>query len=242
MDKEKIDLFNPGTVMGFTIAFAGDIALFLGFLASAVPIIGLVVLIFSLLGHWFAGLVIGFLMYGRTEGWLAKAVLILSIILPLPILLIGIGLAIFLSNRTIAFLAEQALIVGVGAVTGGMGAVAGEAAVAARVAGTGARAAAAGAEGAQAARAGAAAEDAAKVGRAGAPRPAAGTPPEGAGGEIPQSPSEPQASEEVFGVKKEPWEKVKEIMEQLPESEEEEEEPVDENPLMPEKRDEEGRG
>ncbi|RJP44900.1 hypothetical protein C4587_01260 [Candidatus Parcubacteria bacterium] len=64
-------------------------------------------------------------------------------------------------------------------------------------------------------------------------------------GGVGNSGGEKQISEEAFGAEKEPWERVKETMEQLPESEreeEEEEEPVDENPLMPEKRDEEGKG
>ena len=85
MDEEKLDIFNPAFIMGFIMALMSDIS-FLFLLTLAIPVIGLVIAIFILLGHYIVGFIVGFLVFPRTRGILAKLALGLAIILPLPLL------------------------------------------------------------------------------------------------------------------------------------------------------------
>jgi type IV secretory pathway TrbL component len=160
MDEEdKIDLFDPATVMFFIMGGFSDLA-FLGLLGLAIPAIGLAIAMFVLGAHYSFGIIIIFYFWGKTRGWLPKVFLLLSWILPLPTLTIGIVLAILTSNKVVALIVEQVAIQAVAVATAG----AGEALEGAAVAAEGAEVATTAAEGAEAA--GAAAEGAEVVGGA----------------------------------------------------------------------------
>lgn len=126
--KEKIDVFSPVTIFAFVSAFVGDIAFILA-LGVLIPIIGLVFLAYYLAFHYIAGGLATAILWHKTQGWLAKLMLILALLLPLPLLCIGVVLAILLSNKLIAFIAEQAIIIALTPETGGVAAVVGEGAV-----------------------------------------------------------------------------------------------------------------
>jgi len=146
MDEEnKIDLFDPGTLVFFIMAFFADLSL-LGLIGLAIPGVGLAIAMFVLLAHWGIGLIILFYFWGKAHGWLPKAILLFFWILPLP-LTVGLILVVVASTKIGAFVIEQAVIQGVAIGTAG----AGEALEAGAVAAEGAEVAATAAEGAEAA-------------------------------------------------------------------------------------------
>ncbi len=139
-EAEKIDIFNPALVFALVAAFIGDFTFFL------------------VITHYLCGIIVLASFFPKSKGFLAKGVLLLAFLLPLPTLMIGIFLAIILSNKVLAFIAEQAAVIAAtvlltpaggaaaegAALAGGAGAAAGEAAVGAGVAATEAAGAAAG--------------------------------------------------------------------------------------------------
>ncbi|HEY5221279.1 MAG TPA: hypothetical protein VIJ29_04025 [Candidatus Paceibacterota bacterium] len=151
---------------------------FLGLIGLVIPGVGVAIAMFVLLAHYFFGIIVLAFFWGKSHGWLPKVLLVLAWILPLPLLTVGLILAIIASNKFGAFLVEQAGIQLVALATAG----AGEAIEAGAVVAEGAEAAGAAAEGAEAvgataggaaaeagtAGAGEAAGDAAATGEAGA--------------------------------------------------------------------------
>lgn len=201
MDEGKLDIFNPAFIMGFIVALISDIS-FLFLLALAIPVVGIVVAIFILTGHYIAGIIVGFLVFQKTNGSLAKLALGLAIILPLPLLTIGILLAILLSNSFVRFAAEQAAIAAIGAATGGAGAVAAKSAVATEGAAVAAEGVAAGTTLAGEAGAATAEIGAEAMGNAG-----------GIAGTEAGKQAAPKISGEALGEEKSIFEKLKEPME-----------------------------
>ncbi len=157
MDEEnKIELFDPATIVFFVAAFLIDLS-FLGLFGLLIPGVGLAIAMFVLLAHWSFGLVLLFYFWGKTNGLVPKAILIIFWIVPLPLTL-GLILMVVTSNPVGAFVFEQVAIQAVAVATAG----AGEALEAGAAVAEGAEAAATVAEGAEAA--GTAAEGAEAVG------------------------------------------------------------------------------
>lgn len=117
---DKIDIFNPGTIIAFVAALIGDFS-FVGIIGAFIPGIGLVLLGTVLLVHYFAGFIVGAFFFPKARGWFAKLFLALGILLPLPLLSLGVVLGIIFSNKFLAFLGKQALIQGVALATAGAG-------------------------------------------------------------------------------------------------------------------------
>ncbi len=161
MDEKKIDFLGPVFIMAAIAAIASDFA-FIFLLALPIPVIGFTIALMILVFHYFAGLIVLFLIFPKLKHLIPKAVLLLSIILPLPFLTIGVVLAIILQNRIVEFIVAQAVPTAITIATGGAAAPLQIAATAARVAQTAKIAAAArtagmatkGVESATAARAG----------------------------------------------------------------------------------------
>ena len=112
---QPIDWFDTRTITALVTAFICDLLFFL-----VIP-------------HYFGAMIAIPIIWPKTRGWLAKLMLILAFILPLPVLMIGIFLAILFSNKVIAFLATQAAAILAAVATapaGGAGGVAVEAAAA----------------------------------------------------------------------------------------------------------------
>jgi len=126
---EPIDWLDPLIIAAFVTAFICDLLFFL------------------IIPHYFGALIAIPIMWSKTRKWPAKSVLIAAFVLPLPVLTLGICLAIFLSNKAIAFVAEQVGIQIVAVFTAG----AGEALEGAALAGEAVEGAAAAAEAASAA-------------------------------------------------------------------------------------------
>lgn len=159
-DENKIDWLNPGTIMFFIMAAVSDF-LFLGLIAILIPGIGLAIALFILGAHYLFGIIILAFSWGRTRGWMPKMFLILAWVIPLPLLSMGVVLAIASSNKFVAIVIEQAAIQVVAVATEG----AGEALEAGAVAAEGVELAATAAESAEAVEAaGAAAEGAGTAG------------------------------------------------------------------------------
>lgn len=143
MDEEnKIEAFDPATIMFFIMGLASDIS-FLGLLGLAIPGVGFAIAMFVLGAHYFFGIIILGFFWGKTRGWLPKIFLLLGWILPLPLLTVGLILAIISSNKLAAFIIEQVAIQAVAVATAG----AGEALEAGTVAAEGAEGVATAAEG-----------------------------------------------------------------------------------------------
>ncbi len=159
-EEGKIDLFEPGTLVFFIMAFFADLTL-LGLIGLAIPGIGLAIAMFVFMAHWGFGLIILFYFWGKTGGWLPKSILLLFWILPLPLML-GLILMVVTSSKIGEFVVEQVAIQAVAIGTAG----AGEALEAGAVVAEGAEVATTAAEGVEAA--GAVAESTGAVGAAGA--------------------------------------------------------------------------
>ncbi len=143
MDEEKIDFLGPAFIMAVLAALISDFA-FIFLLALIIPIIGLVVASMVIMFHYFAGLIVLFFVFLKLKHFIPRGVLLLAMILPLPLLSVGMVLAIILQNRIIETIVTQAALTAVTVATGGAGA-----GVQAGV--TAARAGAAAAKGAEAA-------------------------------------------------------------------------------------------
>src|ERR1700685_3143251 len=117
---EKIDLFNPGVVMAFIAAALSDFTgIFL--IGIAIPGIGITIGAAFAACHYIAAGIVGAFFWHKTRGWLAKLALGLAILLPLPLLTLGIILGIIFSNKIAALLGEQIIILGIAAATAGAG-------------------------------------------------------------------------------------------------------------------------
>jgi hypothetical protein len=162
-EENKIDLFEPGTLVFFIMAFVADLCL-LGFIGLAIPAVGLAIAMFILMAHWGFGLIIVIYFWGKSHGWLAKLILVLFWILPLPLTL-GLALMMIASNKIGAMLLQQIVIQGAAIATGGA-AEGLEVVEGAEVAAEGAEAAAEGAEAAGAVAEGAGEAAAAETGGA----------------------------------------------------------------------------
>ncbi len=103
-----IDYFGPGIVMAFIAAFAGDLLwlLVIGALIPPPPI-GLTFLAAGLLAHYLAGVMVGGFIFFELKHFIPKLVLGAAILLPLPLLMLGIGFALVLQNRIIEALLIQ---------------------------------------------------------------------------------------------------------------------------------------
>ncbi len=135
--KEGFDITDIGVIAGFLAAVLGDFA-FVFCIGVLIPGIGLAFLAGILFAHYFAGILMGAFFLPKAQGWLAKLAVILAILIPLPLLTVGVVLGVLLSNKFVAFFAKQAIIQGVALATAG----AGEALEGAEVAEVGAEAAA----------------------------------------------------------------------------------------------------
>lgn len=134
MDEEnKIEAFNPATIMFGIMAVMSDL-FFLALIGLVIPAVGLAIALFVLLAHYFFGLIILVFFWGKTKGWLAKALLLLGWILPLPLLTTGLVLAIIASNKIGAIIIEQAAVLVVAVATGPGGLAAEGAAISAETA------------------------------------------------------------------------------------------------------------
>lgn len=120
MEENKIDFLNPLTIMLFIAAFFSDVA-FIGMIGLAIPAVGLAIALAILLLHYFCGIIILGFFWGKTSGWMPKVILLLSWILPLPILTVGAFIAILTSNKLIEFLVETVVIQAVAIGTAGIG-------------------------------------------------------------------------------------------------------------------------
>lgn len=146
----KIDGFDPTTIILFIMALASDF-IFFGLFGFFIPYIGFAIVLYVFGAHYLLGLILFGFFWGKTKGWLPKMLLGLAWAIPLPLLTIGLFLAIVASNPVGAFLVEQGAAIAIGAATAGAGAVAVEGAEAGVVAAEGVEAAATVAEGAEAA-------------------------------------------------------------------------------------------
>ena len=135
MDEKKIDFLGPAFIMAVIAALMSDFA-FLFLLALFIPIIGLIIALMVIMFHYFAGLIVLFLIFPKLKHLIPKGVFLLSIILPLPFLTVGIVLAIILQNRIIEFIVTQAALTAITVATGGAGAPLQAGVTAARVATT----------------------------------------------------------------------------------------------------------
>lgn len=224
MESKGLDIFDPAFIMAIILAFISDLVLFFSILALAIPLIGLVALFMAIMAHYLAAFFVALLVFPKiTKGTLlsnikgvvtadvgsallllAKIFLGLVMILPVPLLTIGIVVAIVIASKFVRFAAEIAVNVALLFVA--------PEAVAAKAAAAGAKAAGVVERGAVAAERAAATGARAEEAAAGAAR---GT-------------EAAEATEEAMGVKKGPLEKVKELMEKMPEAEERKEEEPEE--------------
>jgi len=93
VDESKIDIFSPAVIMAFVAAFIGDLTFFL------------------IIPHYLCGVIVLGAFSPKTKGILSKLVLGISFILPGPFLTFGIVVSLILSNKILAFIAEQAAVV-----------------------------------------------------------------------------------------------------------------------------------
>src|SRR5579863_365352 len=123
-ESHKIDLFSPGTMMFFIVAALTDLC-YLGMLGIAIPGVGTAIATFVLAAHYINGLIILVYFWGKMKGWLPRLILLISWILPLPLLMGGLEWAIIASNKIVAFFIEtvatQAAIQGVVVATAAFG-------------------------------------------------------------------------------------------------------------------------
>ncbi|MBI2888767.1 MAG: hypothetical protein HYY10_02470 [Candidatus Liptonbacteria bacterium] len=232
MDEEegkhsKIDYFGPGIVMAFIAAFAGDLfwLLVIGAFIPPPPI-GLTFLAAGLLAHYLAGMMVGGFIFFELKHFVPKAILGAAILLPLPLLMVGMGIALIAQNRIIEILLIQAgtklleaglAATGVGALAAGAVEVAADAKTVQTVA-RGAKAATTVGKG------GRAAETTAQRAKRIANRLQRYAP-QGGGGEEgyeDEEEDEGDVPEEAFGVQRGPVEELQQsTMEELPQVEEE---------------------
>jgi len=122
MDEKKIDFLGPEFIMAMIAALMSDFT-FLFLLALLIPVIGLVIALMVIMSHYFAGLILLFLIFPKLKHLLPKLTLILAVILPFPFLAIGLVSAIILQNRLIEFVVTQVAIQAIAVSTAGAGEV-----------------------------------------------------------------------------------------------------------------------
>ncbi|MBI4059452.1 hypothetical protein HY406_00095 [Candidatus Giovannonibacteria bacterium] len=253
MEREGIDYFNPAIVMAFLMVAMSDAA-FLTFFFWFVPVVGLMLGVLVVGFHYFASFFLLFLILPKLKHLIPKIVLFIVLVLPLPLLSVGILVALLLQNRLIEALAIEAatqVVAGALAATGagvpaaaaveagGQAAAAGTKAVeaGAAIAETGVAAAEIGAE-AKVAETGAAAG---KTALEAAPREItepAERAPERKPSEVPEAEKEakkPEVPKEALGEELTPLENLQKLFEETPREEgkpksEEEEEGEEELP------------
>ena len=148
-ENQKIDFFSPEIIMAGLFAIIADASIVFGIVVFIIAVgisiptvaigglIGIPMAGLILFLHYMAALMTVAIFWRHIRGWMASLTLILAAILPAPLLTLGIFLAIILSNKVIAFFAEQALVLAATAITveaGGVGGVGAEAATAAKTA------------------------------------------------------------------------------------------------------------
>ncbi len=249
----KIDYFGAGTIIAGTTAGVGDFFALILLPAIAIPVIGIPIAFIGLAFHYVAGAIMLASIapsLGMTDD-LKKAIpvasggaasiadissianllkyassllLFIAFLIPLPLLSLGLFIAILLHNGLIAKLAEQVVVIAAGVATGGAGAAAGEAAVAteaaataaeaaATVATTGAKVAAGAAEGAMAG----ARTTTAGARAAGGIAKTGGQATGGAGRTMEKgAQTGRQVSKEALGEEKTPFEKLQDLFENTP--------------------------
>jgi len=126
---KKVDYSAPEFVVAIISAGWTDFILFFALLTIlSSPGLFIVTVPF----HWVAGAIVVGALYGKLRHFIPKAILVGAAILPLPLLLIGIGLAILSQNRFIEWAVIEASIeagkrtLEVGALLLGPGAIAAE--------------------------------------------------------------------------------------------------------------------
>jgi len=98
---KEIDFFDPTILFVFTCAFFGDI------------------FFWTIILHYIAAIFIGFFLLPKFHHFIPKAVVFVSLVLPLPVLIIGLVLGILLSNKLIELLVITAALVAITAATAG---------------------------------------------------------------------------------------------------------------------------
>jgi hypothetical protein len=113
MDEEqgkhkKLDYIGVGAVMAYIFAFGGDLLWFavIGALIPPPPI-GLTFLAAGLLAHYLAGVMVGGFIFFELKHFIPKLILGAAILLPLPLLMLGIAIAFVAQNRIIEALLIQ---------------------------------------------------------------------------------------------------------------------------------------
>ena len=245
MDSDKVDIFDPGVIMIFIIAFFSDLS-FLGILGLVVPVVGFAIVALIVFAHYALGIIVIAFMWKKIRGWFATALLLAAWILPLPFLCLGIALSVIASNKLAALILEQVAIQAIAVATAGAGealegaAVAGEAA---EVAVEATEAVSTAAEGAQAV--GEVAETAGAVGETGAQAAQAGAEAGVEGGAEAGVESTAGAHGEDLMASPEEGNPMENLQEELTEPREEsfaqKEEPIEEKPEQPKNKKDEAR-
>lgn len=118
MDERKIDFLGPAFIMAMIAASVSDFA-FLFLFALIIPVIGFAIALMVVMLHYFTGLLLLFLIFPQLKHLIPKLTLILLIILPLPLLAIGMILAIIMQNRIIETIVTQAALTAITVLTEG---------------------------------------------------------------------------------------------------------------------------
>lgn len=117
-----MDFSNPGFVMAAIMAAASDFA-FIFIIGLLIPGVGLVIAAGVGLFHYLAGAVVLGLTFHNLKHFIPKLILALAVLLPLPLLSIGLILAIIAQNRLVEFVITQTAIQAIAFATGGAGEV-----------------------------------------------------------------------------------------------------------------------
>ncbi|RJQ28725.1 hypothetical protein C4571_03065 [Candidatus Parcubacteria bacterium] len=238
MEEESDKKFElPESILGTMIVGLSDIADVVGLTLFGIPVIGQVLFAGSKVFSAVAGAGIQFWLIMKDVRWIWFLGATIFDLLGMPFTqTAGFLFTVYLANhpKIGAVVEKTAVAAGAAAVTvatggvaapvaagavGGAGAAGATAGAAAGATGAAATGSAAGAATGAAAEAGAGAATTVPGGAA-----AAGTPGAGISVEAPEVAAKPSVSEEALGVKPEPWEEVRKIMEELPSPEQKKEE------------------
>src|SRR5262249_14155414 len=97
--KEKIDYFGPEIILAFTAAGISDLIFMIGLGTIVLPIIGLPIFAFFYAIHLFGGTLAFIAAFGKLQHIVPKLVFALFVFLPLPLLPLGMALAIVMQNK-----------------------------------------------------------------------------------------------------------------------------------------------
>ncbi|MFH1246291.1 MAG: hypothetical protein V1489_00760 [Candidatus Liptonbacteria bacterium] len=100
-ETKRLDYFDPGFIAAIITAVSSDAVLLFAGVILLIPVIGLVIAGLAILFHYFASVFILMSVLFRLKHFLPKLVLGIAIILPLPLLVVGIFIALILQNRLI---------------------------------------------------------------------------------------------------------------------------------------------